>query len=288
MNNYSQFSYDGLWQNTKIVETTSGSVTSTKQFIWNFDQFSSVKPNEERDAAGNFIKAFFSDGQLIGSTKYFYAVDHLGSLRLTADNGGSVQSSYSFDSFGSRTTLFASVSTDFGYTGNYFHQRSGLSLTLSRPYSANLGKWLSRDPAGERISSKTSWLDISNLAKADLSVSPILSDPISARIASLNNSTNLFAYVNNNPVSFTDPYGLGPGDAAYGIASTFAPPCGWEVVGAVIVGAALGGALAWWLGPAGIAVMAMTGARAAAFIFAGGAMGYGGMSWVKKHCCDSK
>ncbi|MBX3074687.1 hypothetical protein KF913_12230 [Candidatus Obscuribacterales bacterium] len=33
-NNFSQLSYDGIGRNTKIVETVSGLVTSTRQFVW--------------------------------------------------------------------------------------------------------------------------------------------------------------------------------------------------------------------------------------------------------------
>ena len=31
-----QFTYDGFGRNVEIVETVSGSVTSTKQFVWDF------------------------------------------------------------------------------------------------------------------------------------------------------------------------------------------------------------------------------------------------------------
>src|SRR5882762_1909303 len=45
-NNFSSFVYDGLSRNASIVETTAGSVTSTKQFVW-----SGVDRKEERDGS---------------------------------------------------------------------------------------------------------------------------------------------------------------------------------------------------------------------------------------------
>ncbi len=35
---------------------------------------------------------------------------------------------------------------DFGYTGHFFHEKSGLHLAYYRAYDAELGRWLSRDP----------------------------------------------------------------------------------------------------------------------------------------------
>jgi RHS repeat-associated protein len=58
----------------------------------------------------------------------------------------------------------------------FSHQASGLYLTLNRAYDPYSGRWLSRDPAGEQVIS----------------------------------STNLYAYVGDNPVNLTDANGLCP------------------------------------------------------------------------------
>ncbi len=57
-NNFSTFVYDGLGRNVSIVETTAGSVTSTKQFVWNGNF-----RKEERDGTGALTKKFFVEGQ---------------------------------------------------------------------------------------------------------------------------------------------------------------------------------------------------------------------------------
>lgn len=123
----------------KIVETVSGSVTATKQFVG----------GEERDGSGNVTKRFFSRGMKDGSTNYFYSKDHLGSIRGMTDNSGSSVSDRAFDPYGRVMVVSESVAPDFGYAGMYFHARSGLNLTAGRPYSSVLGRWITRDPIAE-------------------------------------------------------------------------------------------------------------------------------------------
>ena len=60
----------------------------------------------------------------------------------------------------------------FGYAGYLWHAASGLSLAVFRAYDPNLGRWISRDPIGEK------------------------------------GGLNVYAYVGNQPTRFIDPYGL--------------------------------------------------------------------------------
>lgn len=170
--NNSQLLYDGLWRNTKIVETNSGSVTSTKQFVCCHSKSRAYDRCEERDASAAVIKQFFGDGQLNSSTKYFYSKDRLSSLREMTDISGVIQSEYSFDPYGRRQAIAEAVVADFGYAAYFSHVRSALNLTGYRDYSANLGRWINQDPIEER------------------------------------GGLNLFSYVGNNPLSCTDPMGL--------------------------------------------------------------------------------
>jgi RHS repeat-associated protein len=66
----------------------------------------------------------------------------------------------------------ASLAPDFAFTGHYYHARSGLYLAPYRAYNPALGRWLSRDPIGEA------------------------------------GGTNLYQYVNNNPLNKIDQLGL--------------------------------------------------------------------------------
>jgi RHS repeat-associated protein len=61
--------------------------------------------------------------------------------------------------------------SDFRYARMLYHEPSSLYLTLYRAYDPALGRWLTRDPIGEV-------------------------------------SFNVYAYVEGNPISFSDPFGL--------------------------------------------------------------------------------
>ncbi len=144
-NNFSTFVYDGYGRNISIVETTAGSVTSTKQFVW-----VGSDRKEERDGSGSLTKKFFGRGQINSTTKYFYDREHLGSVREMTDNSGVIQAQYAFDPFGRVTKISEAIASDFGYAGYYFHSRSGLNLTKTRAYSASLGRFITRDTIEER------------------------------------------------------------------------------------------------------------------------------------------
>jgi RHS repeat-associated protein len=153
----------------KIVEKTNGSVTSTKQLVWCPGD---AQPCEERDASNNVTKRYYPQGMRIGSTNYYYTRDHLGSIRELTNGSGAVQTRYDYDPYGRRTRLTGTLDADFGFTGHYYHQPSGLHLALYRAYNADLGRWISRDPIGER------------------------------------GGVNLYAYITNDPLNGIDPLGL--------------------------------------------------------------------------------
>jgi RHS repeat-associated protein len=165
--NNSQFTYDGLGHCVDIVETSGGTVTSTKQFVW-----CGNRKCESRTAGGSITSQYFSFGQTISGTNYFYTKDHLGSIKETTDNLANIQAQYSYDSFGRSSKLQGGLAADFQYAGYYVRSPSGLQLTVNRAYNSNAGRWINRDPVQE------------------------------------NGGLNLFAYVNNNPISFVDPFAL--------------------------------------------------------------------------------
>ncbi len=143
-NNFTSFVYDGLSRNVKIEETESGTVTSTRQFVWCGDVRS-----EERDSAGSLAKKYFGNGQVNASTSYFYSLDHLDSIREMTDGSGAIQGQFNFDAYGRPTKIAGTIESDFQYARYFSHGRSGLYLPVFRPYSSQLAKWLGRDPIEE-------------------------------------------------------------------------------------------------------------------------------------------
>jgi RHS repeat-associated protein len=82
-----------------------------------------------------------------------------------------VQTEYTYDPFGRNTVTGTSNSNPYQYTGRD-NDGTGLHYNRARYYHPGLQRFISEDPIG------------------------------------LNGGINLYTYVGNNPISFTDPYGL--------------------------------------------------------------------------------
>ena len=168
----SAFTYDGRGRRASIIEkNSSGTVTSTKQFVWIGNEMA-----EERDATGtNVTKRFFAQGEQIAGANYYYTRDHLGSVRELTSSAGAIAARYDYDPYGRPSLIQGTNLADFQYAGYYEHETSGLNLTKYRAYDPNTAKWLSRDPAGMR------------------------------------GGLDLYDYCLNDPVASIDEYGLCPG-----------------------------------------------------------------------------
>jgi len=168
-----EFTYDGFGRRIRIHEKNSGSTTSNKTFLW--DEFELL---ERRDSTGATVeRRLFHEGEVRLDTggaplKLFYMTDHLGSIREAVDEGGTVRARYNYEPYGARTKVSGDLDIDFGYTGVYFHEPSGLCLMVFRAYDPTTGRWISRDPIGEI------------------------------------GGINLYAYVGGNPIYWTDVLGL--------------------------------------------------------------------------------
>jgi RHS repeat-associated protein len=159
------FVYDGLGR--RVIETLNG--VEQSRWVWG----GGSQPAEERTPAGAVAKRFYAGlGEQVGGVAYFYATDHLGSVRELTDTTGAVRARYDYAPFGERTKLSGDRDATFGFTGHLHHASSGLNLTLYRAYDPQLGRWLSRDPIGEE------------------------------------GGINLYGYVGNDPLNYVDPLGL--------------------------------------------------------------------------------
>ncbi len=134
------------------------------------------------------------------------------SIREMTDSSGNTQAEYNYDPYGRQTKIQGSLSSDFGYAGMYVHQPSGLNLAVHRVYSPALGRWLNRDPINDPTFRMTPRSPEPREPYASSTASNV------AQLVTLNSASirlpkimNAYVYVNNNPISFTDPSGLSIG-----------------------------------------------------------------------------
>jgi RHS repeat-associated protein len=157
------FVYDGAGH--KVRETLNGIVI--RQWVWCGPELC-----EERDGSGNVTKRFYAQGEQVAGVPYYFTRDHLGSVREMTDGTGAIRARYDYDPYGRVTKVSGDLSADFGFTGDYYHAATGLSLTMYRAYDPTLGRWLSKDPLGGQ------------------------------------GGLNPYEYVNDNPICASDPLGL--------------------------------------------------------------------------------
>jgi RHS repeat-associated protein len=114
----------------------------------------------------------------IGSETYFYHVNHLNSAAMATNHAGTAVEDILFYPWG-QDTWHLWGSGGYNFAGMpYYDTNTSTNPTNFRFYSQNIGRWHSPDPLGG---------DITNPQ-----------------------SLNRYAYVLNNPTTFTDPLGLWP------------------------------------------------------------------------------
>ncbi|MDZ4788041.1 MAG: RHS repeat-associated core domain-containing protein, partial [Blastochloris sp.] len=102
-----------------------------------------------------------------------YSYDGNGNVRDIISASGLNVAHYEYDPFGNKTASSGSYSSQpYQWSSKEFHAPSGMVYYLYRFYNPVLGRWVNRDPIGER------------------------------------GGINLLAFVGNDPVSYIDPVGL--------------------------------------------------------------------------------
>lgn len=160
------FAYDGFSRRIKRTETDADGTTITVHNLW-----CGLRLCEQRDAGGNAIARYFTEGQMKNGEPYYYARDQIGSVVAMVDPDGEVAGRTRYGPYG-RIKYQTGVQPNFAYASLYRHQATGLYLATFRAYDPSNGRWLSRDHIREA------------------------------------GGINLYRYVRSDPFNFLDPLGM--------------------------------------------------------------------------------
>ncbi len=127
----------------------------------------------------------------------YYTTDHLGSVREVVDSGGAVRASYDYSPEGKRTKVVGDLDCDFGFTGHYTHEATGLVAAPYRFYDAMTQRWLSRDPIEEDGGINLYGYGENRLTNAI--------DPLGLDTYRMNRQLNPFSKSDRDPRSLSNP-----------------------------------------------------------------------------------
>ncbi|OMD59080.1 hypothetical protein BSK48_30320 [Paenibacillus odorifer] len=124
------------------------------------------------------------------SKDYYYLYNGHGDVVQMVDTSGAVVNSYAYDVWGNITSQKEETPNPFKYTGEVYDEETGLYYLRARYYDPSMGRFLNEDTYEGQID-----------------------NPL---------SLNLYTYVENNPLMYTDPSGHAPivGDSPYDTAPT--------------------------------------------------------------------
>src|SRR5688572_26734951 len=146
-------------------------------FLWQ----SGLRPAAELDGEGKVVSRFvYADRINVpeyverGGRTYRIIADRLGSVRVVIDaETGEVAQRMDYDEFGRVLQDTNPGFQPFGFAGGLYDHLTGLVRFGARDYEPSVGRWTAPDP-----------------------------------LLFIGGQTNLYVYVENGPVNWTDPYGL--------------------------------------------------------------------------------
>lgn len=183
-----QISYVIDGENRQIGKKVNGVL----QQVWLYQD--SISPIAELDGNKQIISRFVygerttvPEYMVKGGVTYRFIYDHLGSVRLVVNSQtGAIVQYLEYDAFGQVMQDTAPSFQPFGFASGLYEAQTGMVRFGSRDYDAIVGRWTTKD---------------------------------SVRFDG--GDTNLYAYVNNNPVNFNDSFGYAPGDKNFGLPKEF-------------------------------------------------------------------
>ena len=168
------YKYDGFESRVSRIENSAET-----RYVVNPRGLSKILA--ETDATGN-ITAYFAYGLGLISKitpsdqAYYYHFDGIGNTIAMTDSTGAIVNKYAYDEFGKVLNQEETISNPFKYVGQFgvMDEENGLFYMRARYYDSEIGRFVSKDPKG------------------------------------FEGGSNLYSYVQGNPLNFVDPPGEGP------------------------------------------------------------------------------
>lgn len=107
----------------------------------------------------------------IGTSYYYYIYNAHGDVVMILDEEGDTKNSYSYDPWGNITSQIETIANSHKYAGEYYDSETGFIYLRNRYYDSNIKRFTTEDPIRDGL--------------------------------------NWYAYCDNNPIMFWDPWGLG-------------------------------------------------------------------------------
>jgi len=129
---------------------------------------------------------------------YYFLTDHLGSVDAVLDEQGNVVERRDYLPYGTQRaaeTFNGVPVTELGFTGKHRDSETGLNYYGARYYDPVTGRFITMDPL---------LLNLDKMSQAQRNA--FLSNP---------QNLNMYSYVQNNPVRYTDPTGMYGEDVHY-------------------------------------------------------------------------
>jgi len=171
------FKYDPFGRRIEKRVTEDGT-TRTKRYF--YDNEDILLEHDENGVIGNrYLHGPGIDEPLSVTTDggtYYYHADRLDTIIALTDTNQHIVQKYDYDAFGNLHDEKNTVKQPYTYTGREWDKEIKLYYYRARYYDAKVGRFLSKDP-----------------------FPGVLTD---------SQTLNRYPYVQNNPVNFTDPYGL--------------------------------------------------------------------------------
>ena len=145
--NASYFTYDGIGNLVRVVDTVNGSVTADHSYLWCGN--TRCLSHDNTHSGSPVTAQYFNQGVIVNGTSYYYVRDRLGSVRELISTSGTIAAQYDYDPYGNPITVSGTVPLDAGFQGFFYHAASGLYFSKLRAYDSQHGHWLNRDPAAE-------------------------------------------------------------------------------------------------------------------------------------------